>query len=387
MKPRLQHANETVREAGAEVRSRRTAAPEPRTGGGRTATPDYAAIDAALDFLAPYGPDLANGMTSHAPMVAEAMIALDRAHAVLPWLEKARPELTPRPAAVAAIEPSAWRSALGREERFSDWSAFFAAELAEARWQRVLARWAERLAPGICAAATHGVLRAGHAARSLAHGESPARIRELADGLALWASAYQTLPAPTQRSVGTLGAREAIDVVPVVPLGERRFTGTIVGSLAALGEQPAFAAAIDLLDVRPRAAAVVTGLTETFARVFLANARDCLSTIVFVHGVTSAAALRSLLPHLDDAAARAAIAFAWQAGAGLYAAFATAPACAGPIEPPLATREELIDRAIASGDDHAIKLTEACLREHAIAGSPVYLAAAQRGLEMLGARD
>src|SRR5207237_4169394 len=37
----------------------------------RMALNDYAAMDEALAFLAPYGPDLRNGLTSHAPMAAE----------------------------------------------------------------------------------------------------------------------------------------------------------------------------------------------------------------------------------------------------------------------------------------------------------------------------
>jgi hypothetical protein len=37
---------------------------------------DDAMTDAALDELAAYGPDLSNGLTSHAPMVVEALAAL-----------------------------------------------------------------------------------------------------------------------------------------------------------------------------------------------------------------------------------------------------------------------------------------------------------------------
>ena len=38
--------------------------------------------------------------------------------------------------------------------------------------------------------------------------------------------------------------------------------------------------------------------------------------------------------------------------------------------------EDLVDRAVRSGNEHAIKLTEACLREHALEPNPIYLAAA-----------
>ena len=54
-------------------------------------------LDEALEFIAGCGPDLRNGMTSHAPMVAETLCALGRPEAVMPWLERHRAEFTPRP--------------------------------------------------------------------------------------------------------------------------------------------------------------------------------------------------------------------------------------------------------------------------------------------------
>jgi hypothetical protein len=370
---------------------------------------DYSLLDPALEFLEAYGHDLRNGLTNHAPMAVEALSAMGRADAVMPWLEAYREGMLPRPPARERIPRDDWRSALGRTEREADWGAFFAEELAEGPWREVLARWTGRLTPGICGSATHGVIRVGHAVRSLDEAESPARIRELGGALASWTANYQTLPTnpgsrrsdfvgdahrsadrrargqTRERAPGTLGVREAIAAVPVVPPAERRFTGTIVSSLAALDDFPAFAGVIDLLDVRPEPSSVISELTETFARVYLANAHDSLHTIVFVHGVTSAAALRSILPHLSAEAAREAIRYQWQSGCALYAAFGEAPAPPGAIEPPRESRDPLVDLAISSGDEHAIKFTEACLREHDLNPSPAYLAAARHAIGALQA--
>lgn len=343
---------------------------------------DYSMHDRALEALSPCGPNLANGMTSHAPMVVEALAALGRADAALPWVEKNRSNLRLRPPAIEPIASDAWRTALARYDRFGDWSAFFERELAESPWREVVARWTERFAPAFCAAATHGVLRVGHAVRSLEQAETPLRVRELGDAFASWAYAYQTLPSRIGAG-GALAARDAIGAVPVVPVGERQFRGTIVSAVAGLDAFAPFAPAIDLLDVRPDPARVLSDLTETFARVYLGNARDGLSTVVFVHGVTSVAALRSLLPHLAPETARAATRYAWQSSAALYAAFASGPPRMGEIEAPAADADAIIDRAVASGDDHAIKFTEACLREHAIAASNAYLAAADDAVRRL----
>jgi len=344
---------------------------------------DHRMTEPALAALAPYGPDLRNGLTSHAPMVVEALAALDRADAVMPWLDRYRAGMVPRPDAGASIATDAWRALLGHDERFADWSRFFADEITRDGWRAMLARWVPRLAPGVCASATHGVIRAGHGVRSLCDADTPARRHELADGLGYWAAWYQTLPTAVGPSA-RLRAAEAIARVPVVPPAERRFSGTIVSSLAGLSEFPPFAETIGLLDVSGDPSVVLSELTETFARVFLTNARDVLGAIVFVHAVTSASALRTLLPFLPEDAVAPALAYTWQTAAGLYATFGGA-APATDAAAPNDTNATLVDRAIASGDEHAIKFTEACLREHAIAPSPAYPAAARHAIAILPA--
>lgn len=343
----------------------------------------YATMDEALDLLSPYGPDLSNGLTSHAPMAAEALCAMGRPDAVLPWLEHYRKAMLPRPTTVERITHDNWRSALARGDRFADWSAFFNAALQDASWPAVLNEWVGHLAPGICASAAHGVIRVGHAVRSLAVGVSPLRLRELADGLGYWAAWYQELPTNLSGAAPRLRPREAIKAVRVVPAEQRRFAGTIVSSLEALSDVPDFAPVIGLLDVSGEPQDVLNDLTEVFARVFLANVHDVLTAIVFVHGVTDMAALDTMLPHLDDATARRALRYAWQASCGLYAAFGSRPDPRREITAPGEDRDTLVDMAVAHGDEHAIKFTEACLRFDAIAPSPAYRAAARNALSVL----
>jgi hypothetical protein len=343
----------------------------------------YTSIDEALEMLSAYGPDLSNGLTSHAPMVAEALCAMGRPEAVLPWVERYRKGMLPWPAARERISRDDWRSALAQLHRVGDWRAFFQEELHSAAWRAVLDRWVGRLAPGICASATHGVIRVGHAARDLAESESPQRLRELADAFASWAYAYQELPTSPRAGARAMRPHEAIRKVAVVPPDRRRFSGTITSSLEALSDFPEFAPVIGLIDVSGDAGGLVSELTEVFARVYLANTHDILTAIVFIHGVTSVAALGNILPHLNDATARTALRFAWQAGCGLYAAFGNRPVPPADIEPPREDEDTLIDMAIAHGDEHAIKFTEACLRHYALNPSPAYLAAARSTLDVL----
>jgi len=348
--------------------------------------PSYQSLDAALDFLAPYGPELSNGFTSHAPMVAEALCALGRPDAVRPWLERARPGLVPRPAPRAPIAAAAWRAALGQGERSADWMAWLRAELADAPWRPLLRRWLVRLMPGFCADALHGPIRVAHAARALALEETAPRRSELADALGAWAAGYQTLPTPLVRTPGGLSPEQAIARVPIQPVAERGFRGSIVSALAGLAGFSAFEPVIDWIDPGEAPERSIASLTHAFARAYLANAHDPLHSIVFVHGITSAAALRALVPHLAPHETRELIRYAWQAAAALLASFGREPSFRGEVEPPRAEREALIDLALANGDDHAIKCTEACLGEHALFPSPVYLAAARHAIDMLAPR-
>lgn len=343
----------------------------------------YDTFDEALESIAAAGPDLRNGLTNHAPMAIEALCAIGREDAVMPWLDTYRAGMQPWPSSRQQIDQSNWREALGHIERVADWREFFANELKETPWRTVLNRWGARFAPAICASAMHGVLRVGHITRALTVAETPVRLAELGDGLAYWAATYQTLPTDLSPQSVAIRPSEAILQVAIVPPEQRKFTGTIVSSLERLDEFSPFAPVIGLADLNGDPSSVLSSLTETFARIFLANARDILSTIVFIHGVTGAVALRSLAPQLQEETVREALRYAWQAGCGLYAAFGHRPTSDHEIEPPRESRETLIDMAVANGDEHAIKFTEACLREHVLNPLPVYFSAARHALHRL----
>jgi hypothetical protein len=92
-----------------------------------------------------------------------------------------------------------------------------------------------------------------------------------------------------------------------------------------------------------------------------------------------------MLPYLDAPAARAALAYAWQAAAAMYATFGTETRLPNFDERELVQTDEaeLIERAIKCGDEHAIKFTEVCLHERALSPDPAYFAAANHAVEML----
>ena len=344
-------------------------------------TTSYDSFDDALETLTGYGIELSNGNSNHAPMVAEALCAMGRPDSVMPWLSRYRERMLGRPPAGDRISRDRWRSALGSRDRFTDWAVFFDDELQEAPWAEVLDLWIGRLAPSFCAAATHGAIRVGHAVRSLMEAETQWRLRELADALASWAATYQELPTG-DLTPGRLTARQAAANLPIVAPRNRRSLGNITASLAMLDDLPEFAPVIGLLDVGGDIERLLAELTETFARIYLANAHDVLTTIVFIHGVTSLAAVGNMIPAVSQATARSLVRFGWQAGCALYACFGTKP-IADEFRNCELDPDTLVDRAVANGDEHVIKFTEACLRRHALDPSPVYPAVVESALRLM----
>lgn len=331
-------------------------------------------IDDVLERFAATGPEFGPGLSNHGPMAAEALVALGRADAVAPWADWYARRLAEHPQARDAIDASSWREALGDVKRAGDWIAFFDREVRERPWSDVLETWVARLGSGIMAGATHGVLRTAHAVRTLAGGESAVRLHEFAEGLGYWAARYQELPAAAG-SPGTMRVAEAVaKVVRIDPA--RRVRGLIFEAVKVV-DPGEFAPVVNYVAIGSDADAFVSDLTRTFVRQYVTNAQT--APIAFIHCVTAPSALRILAPHLTDATREAAMRYAWQACASIYAAFGEVDADRLPaLDDEIAYDPgDLIEQAVAARDEHAIKFTEACLREHRITGDPAFIVAAR----------
>src|SRR5262245_2888789 len=332
------------------------------------------ALDEALERLRGTGGEVkGGGDPNHGPMAAEALVALGRADAVVNWTDRYRQVLGAMPAATAPIAGENWREALGVISRLGDWVAFFRAKLAEGPWPAVFAEWVGRLVRGTVSAGSHGLIRTAHAMRALEEAETPLRIEELGVALAYWAAYYRELPW-IPRFAGTLDFDVALRQIPLLMRGRARRGMPREVILHAAKSSPAFSEAIDRVAEPASVDAALSALTEAGARLYLANATR--QPLVLLHTVTAPAALRLLLPHLPAAMRQTALAYVWQVVAAECAAYADEIAGdhrdATPLE-----RSVLVEWAVDTADPHAIKLTEACLRESRLNPRPAYLAAAQ----------
>ena len=170
-------------------------------------------IDEMLDLLSFAGAEMSNGNANHGPMASEALFALGREEAVLPWVEGYKSRLIDRPSSSFPILPDDWRDHLGVRQRLGDWIQFFERELADTPWQQVVRTWVPRLAPAVMSAATHGLIRTSHAVRSLSSAETPQRKYELAQGLGFWAATHYTLPGEPADVQGSHTPKDALSHV------------------------------------------------------------------------------------------------------------------------------------------------------------------------------
>lgn len=322
-------------------------------------------------MLGDCGPEFgSNGLSNHGPMAAEALTALGRGEEVEDWVSRYKKRLDERPPNVDRIGDDDWRSALGDLARVSDWEDFFAARVDSAPWREVLEEWVPFLSVGIMAGATHGLIRTAHAVRSLAGDErSDVRKRELIAGLGYWAARYQPMPGAPMVVTPRMPS-EALPEVEIMPVPMRGRPTSIFSAVAELDHFAPFEQAINLAAPGDDVSAFISDLTANMARLYLQNSGP--GSIAYVHTVTAPSALRMLAPHLSAETTKLAARYAWQAAAAVHARSHFPHEVEMPAMLP--TSEDLIDRAVFSRDEHAIKFTEACLREYALNPEPAFFA-------------
>jgi len=314
-------------------------------------------LDEAYERLHTTGPELVGGLTNHGPMVVECLVHLGRADSVHRWLDGYAGELDELPVGRPLVD---WRPALGDAGRLADWLATLARD--DRPWQDLLALWWPRLAPGMAAAATHGVIRTGHAVRALRDGETAPRRAELAQALAYWAALWRPVPALVPS-----GERSVRDALPAVPALARQ-QGGAYERLSRLAELPGWAESVTALRPVREPSQVLSDVVDAALRTYAGRADG--EPVMLVHAVTAPAAVALVLPSLPRPLHRVAVETAWTTSAALVSAYAAADAV--PAGRPVADLDDTggagaaahdaVDRAVAHGDAHVVKLVEAAVR-------------------------
>jgi len=295
-------------------------------------------------------------------MVAEAIHALGHDALIAAWTDVYLPRLEDWELA-APIPAGEEERALGNDD-FDGWMATFLPRLEEGDWQECAREWLPRLLPGFFAAASHGPIRAAHALRALSDCDNLARRRELAAGLACWASEFRTLPGePGSAPVAGKSLAALLTAAPLVPLPRRR-SGFLVDAVAALDAEPEFARCMGEVHCAGSEPGELIGeICSVVAGLYLSHPE---ARIAYIHALTGPVALRRMAGSLDADSFQQGVGYAFQAAAALHATHARRPG-AHQGDPALAelasSWDELRYRAACSLEEHVIKFTEACWSE------------------------
>nr|WP_203677208.1 questin oxidase family protein [Actinoplanes siamensis] len=403
-------------------------------------------LDEALLRLHRTGPEFDGWLSNHGPMATEALVRNGHADDVPRWVDGYLDRLEEVPRGIAPIAADQWRESLGDARRTGDWLVFFDRETRSAPWREVLARWWPRLLPGIAAGATHGVIRVGHAVRVLLEEETPARVAELGQGLAYWAARWQPIAPAGRGPYPSADPRHALDAVPRVP-DQRAGVRDRLAQLADLSAWPQAAGAVpaENLPAADQLRAIVAAAARrhldygygspvmlvhaTTAPAAVLRALPALPPALAAPSVAAAWAATAAITaayspatpdpaHSPDAGPRQAPTRSGSSnvgpgqapikpgspGPGLRQA-PTKPGSPGPWEArnapgrpagpssssdpdrdsaPALDPGEVFERAVFSGDEHAIKFADAAVESWRLNGDPVLLRAAVHATDLIG---
>ena len=318
------------------------------------------ALHQALDEGARFDAEYAGGLSNHGPMALCALHRLGADAAALQAFGRLYSRrLVPAPAAQRWPAGDAWAARLGDATAWPIYRDLFAQWLHHEDAGDVLRAVLPRLMAGVGAAAFHGVIRTAHAVQA-------AHLQALADGLAYWACRWLDL-GPLGAGVGAGREHDAAAVLRQLPVPRRPPPGDLIfQQMQAVATPPRFVAGVARLRVTDQT-------LETLARgAAYLYARS--GNFTLLHLLTSAHAVRVLLPWLEDPLP--AVQRYWQAFAAAWAASG-----AQDLGPPrLRPWPDIVAFALASPDDHVIKLVDSCREQERAHGGGVWRQAASRVL-------
>lgn len=316
-----------------------------------------------LDLAAEFDAEYSGNLSSHLPMALTALARLgadDQRLAAFTHTYAAR--LRPATPAEPWSDGAAWPSRFGDPRAWPAYRTLFNDWLDHEGAPAVLEQALPALLRGVGAAAFHGPIRVAYA---VASGHS----HELADALAYWACRWFGLGALP----GSGRERDPAVVLARLNIAKPR-RPLIAERMALVAEHPRFA--------RSAGGLRIDG-TDTLERLatLAAHLYAASDNFTVLHLVTSAHALRQLLPWLDADQHAEALGQYWLAFAAGHVASGLGASTAQASSAMLRPWSEIVARALVSDDDHFIKVVDSCREQERAYGGEVWRAAASRALQ------
>lgn len=303
-------------------------------------------------------------LSNHLPMALFALYRLGATDKELgQFFDKYTTRLEPRRPSGENVATDNWQERLGLHSDHDAYFHFFVTQIAAHGHENVLRTFLPKLISGLAGGAFHGLIRT-------AYGLDGNNTNEIAEGLAHWSVAYlpisASLPGDSRTSQGP------VTVLKRISSDSYWSSVKLVGSniFVRMAQASKFDAFKQLLGPLPSADANLPTLSRIALEIFMST-RDFTA----LHLVTSSHALRLLLPYLEDK--EAALNYYWMAFMAAYIEIGR-PAFSAPV-PALQVADwaNLRKRAIASMNDHIIKLVYTCTQEEVAYSEPLYKQAAE----------
>lgn len=310
-------------------------------------------------------PEFHDQLTNHLPMALHALHSLGASPRRMrdfyaSYSQRFQGRQAPTSATVGDPQTMDWRALRGQAQAYPALLAYFHRLVACEGAQASLRLALPDLMPGVAAAAFHGVIRTAHAAQA---GHDP----ELAAALAYWAWRWQPLEAPPAPAA-LLGLDAWANRLVHESIGWRSNGPLISIRMADASQSTLYAALAAALAPAPSLAARIQELAQLAVNRYAAS-----PNFTVLHMVTGLRALRTLLPWIADSEqAQTLLARNFVAA---YMAAQVKP-LAAPPQVTARSWDAVIAAAIASNDDHVIKLVLTCREEATVYGEGNYLRAA-----------
>jgi hypothetical protein len=264
----------------------------------------------------------------------------------------------------SVVTSQSWRAQLGRTAAFSAYRAFFASEILRAGREPTLRAYLPGLMPGVAAGAFHALIRTAYGVR---FGDD----REIADGLAYWATAFLPLaalgPAGEEREPRAVLARMASETSLANATLPK---GLIFPRMSAAAALPAFGPLASSLGSDEQ---TLSGIAAAVLELYLGT-----GDFIALHAVTATHAYRVLSPFLEPSALR----YHFQAIAAAFVSIG-APRLGPPSGSAAPPWPQIVGRTLDSVDAHDIKLVDIAREEEAHYHQPLYRRAAAQRMRMI----
>ena len=327
----------------------------------------HALLDQGARHDAVYDQHLSN----HRPMALVALHGLGATpQRMVAFTEAYDVRLQPALPPVPWPDGQHWTTRLGQPQAWPVYRSWFKAALAQRGRQATLSGSLPTLMQGCGGAAFHGLIRSACAWHAGHDGE-------LADALAYWACCFMPLGSALADTAAS--ADSADSDIPALLHELRAAAGSAPSEARLIADRmlhsargAGFAASVERLAID---AGTLRRLSALAADLYAST-----GNFTVLHLVTSGHAMRLLLPTLADPLP--ALRHYWVAyAAGVLASGidSAAPAAAATAAPAPGW-PRIIERAIASNDEHTIKMVWSCHEEMAASGNPGYHLAAARAV-------